>query len=220
VHRIALTSASLLLLAGCGGAGAARRGTITVAALGDSITSGSPAYDPDPAQRARLGFGHDPRSQWEYWAARKDRRLVFRNCGVFGERTDEIARRLDGCAKGADVLVVQGGINDIAQARSRYDAESNLRAMVQEGKRLGLRVAVADVLPWNNAYPAAKPQIEELNAAIHLLARQERVPLLPFYATLDDPEHPGAMKRAWTAEGDHPSIAGYRRLGELAFRLP
>ena len=29
------------------------------------------------------------------------------------------------------------------------------------------------------------------------------------------------MKAEWCNEdGDHPSIAGYRRLGELAFRLP
>ena len=160
------------------------------------------------------------RSTWEHWAAAKDGRLRFRNCGVFGQRTDESAARLDACTQGADVLIVQGGINDIAQGRSIYDAESNLRAMVQEGKRLGVRVAIADVLPWNNAYPAAKPRIAELNAAIHRLARAEHVTLLPFYATLDDPDRPGFMRKDWTAEGNHPSIAGYRRLGELAFRLP
>jgi hypothetical protein len=28
------------------------------------------------------------------------------------------------------------------------------------------------------------------------------------------------MGEAWTAEGDHPSVEGYRLLGERAFRLP
>jgi hypothetical protein len=29
------------------------------------------------------------------------------------------------------------------------------------------------------------------------------------------------MREDWThADGDHPSVAGYRRLGELAFWLP
>jgi hypothetical protein len=28
------------------------------------------------------------------------------------------------------------------------------------------------------------------------------------------------MRDEWTSDGDHPSVAGYRRLGELAFRLP
>src|SRR5438128_2017579 len=123
----------LAFLAGCGHG---RAGSITVAALGDSITSGSPGFDPDPARRAAQGWGSNPKSQWEHWAARADRRLDIRNCGIFGQRTDEIALRLAACAKGADVLVVQGGINDIAQLRSVDDAARNLRAMVREGKRL------------------------------------------------------------------------------------
>ena len=46
------------------------------------------------------------------------------------------------------------------------------------------------------------------------------MPVLPFHDTLEDPEQPGRMRDDWTFEGDHPSIAGYRLLGELAFRLP
>jgi lysophospholipase L1-like esterase len=216
--RVTLLICSFLLSAA--GCGHQRGGSITVAALGDSITSGSPGYDPDPARRAAQGWGSNPRSQWEYWAARADPQLDIRNCGIFGQRTDEIALRLEACAMGADVLVVQGGINDIAQLRSVDDAARNLRAMVREGKRLGLRVALADVLPWNNGFSAARPQILLLNARIHALAREEHVTVLPFYATLEDPSGPGRMKPEWTSDGDHPSIAGYRRLGELAFRLP
>ncbi len=46
------------------------------------------------------------------------------------------------------------------------------------------------------------------------------VPVLPFHDTLEDQKRPGRMREDWTFEGDHPSIEGYRRLGELAFRLP
>jgi lysophospholipase L1-like esterase len=189
------------------------RSRLVVAAIGDSITAGSPEYDPR--------CGGDERSQWEYWAALADSRLAFRNCGAYGERTDQIGARFDECAAGADVLVVQGGINDIAQGRALEAAAANLRAMVRRGKALGLDVAVADVLPWNNGWPEAEPQIRELNALIAELARDEDVPLLPFHDTLEDPDHPGRMKAEWThADGDHPSADGYRRLGELAFRLP
>jgi lysophospholipase L1-like esterase len=213
----------VLLLAACGGGSksAARpAGTTLVAALGDSITSGSPGYDPSRGNAALLGFGDDPQSQWEYWARQRNPRLRFRNCGVFGERTDEIARRLPACQKGAGVLVVQGGINDIAQGRPVAEAARNLRAMVARGKSLGLRVEVAELIPWNNGYPGADPKIRALNARIHALARTEHVRVLPFYATLEDRKRPGRMKEVWTADGDHPSIEGYRRLGELAFRLP
>ena len=51
------------------------------------------------------------------------------------------------------------------------------------------------------------------------IGAEEGVVVLPFHATLEDPERPGRMRPEWTDDGDHPSVAGYRRLGELAFRL-
>ena len=194
--------------------------SIVVCALGDSITAGSPGFDPDPAERKRRGFGDDPESQWQHWAALRDPRLELRNHGIYGQRTDEIAARLDGCTAGADVLVVQGGINDIAQGRPVEAAAENLRGMVWRGQELGLRVVLADVLPWNNGWPDAEPEIRRLNELVHALAREEGVPLLPFHDTLVDRDRPGRMRDEWTAEGDHPSVEGYRRLGERAFRLP
>ena len=191
-----------------------------MAALGDSITSGAPGYDPDPAARDRFGFGANPRSQYEYWAKRGDPRFEFRNCGVFGELTEQIAARLDDCVRGADVLVVQGGINDVVRGRRLELPAAHLLAMVQRGRDLGLEVLLADVLPWNNGHPQADRRIGRLNRAIHGIARDQHVPVLPFHRTLEDPERPGLMKPAWTADGDHPSVEGYRRLGELAFRLP
>lgn len=183
-----------------------------VAALGDSITAGSPLWDPDPAIRAAIGSSLDPRSQYEYWVEQRRPGVRFRNCGVFGERTDEIAARLDGCARGADVLIVQGGINDIAQMRSVTDAARNLRTMVQRGKRMELRVKLVEVLPWNNGAAAAAPRIRALNRAIAQIGREENVPVFPWYSTLEDPAAPGNMKPEWTIDGDHPSVEGYRRL--------
>ncbi len=217
-----LLVATALLLSACGGHRAAPPGnrTIVVAALGDSITAGSPAYDPDPKAAAYLGFGSDVRSQWEYWAAKADSRLDFRNCGVYGERTDQIARRLDGCARGAQVLIVQGGINDIAQGRPVEKAAANLREIVRRGRSLGLRVGLIDVLPWNNGYPAADPKIRELNRLIDAIGREEHVPVLPFHDTIEEKTRPGRMPERLTDDGDHPNVAGYKLLGERAFRLP
>ena len=89
---------------------------------------------PTPTYARGSAIELDEQSQWEYWAARKDPSLRFRNCGVYGERTDEIAKRFEACASGAEVLVVQGGINDIAQGRDVEPAAENLRALVRSGK--------------------------------------------------------------------------------------
>ena len=176
---------------------------VHVAAIGDSVTAGSP-WDDDPA----IG--------WPAAAAEADPRLRFTVRAVHGKRTDEIAEWLDSAAAGADVLVVQGGINDIAQGRSVDGAAANLQTMILRGQELGLRVAVANILPWNNGWPRAETPIGELNALIDAMG----VPVLRFHETLEDPDRPGRMRDDWTVEGDHPSVEGYRRLGRLAFRLP
>jgi lysophospholipase L1-like esterase len=189
-----------------------------VAALGDSITAGSPGYDPDPEQRRALGFGDDERSQYEYWAARAEPALRFRNCGVYGERSDEIAKRLDECAAGADALIVQGGINDIAQGYPSVQAADHLQAMVARGGELGLAVFLANVLPWNNGHPRADPAIAELNRLIGHVGADEGVPVLDFHEAIADPGRPALMAPDLTSDGDHPSVAGYRLLGELVAR--
>ena len=214
-----MTVIGVLALAGCGGSGSPEPATL-IATLGDSITAGSPGFDPDPQLRDVLGFGADEKSQWQYWAQKAHPDLRFRNCGVYGQRTDEIALRLDGCAKDANVLIVQGGINDIVQGRPVEKAAENLRRMVERGKALGLRVALVELLPWNNGYPEADPKIRALNELIHGIAKDEQVPVLPFYSTLEDPDRPGRMREEWTSDGDHPSVDGYRLLGERAFRQP
>ena len=194
-------------------------GRIVVAALGDSITAGTPRWDPDPEVRGTM-TGLDERHQWPWWAAQGDPRLELRNHGVNFERTDEIAARFEAAVDGADVLVVQGGINDLVQGREPEQAAANLHELVRRGRQRALRVAVVEVLPWNNGYPDGDAPIRRLNRLIGELAAEEGAPVLPFYSTLEDPDRPGRMHADWTDDGNHPSLEGHRRLGELAFRLP
>jgi lysophospholipase L1-like esterase len=191
---------------------------IRLSALGDSITAGNPGYDPDPARQPFEG--DDPESQYLYWAAQADPRIEFRNHGVGGETTAEIVRRFDDAAADADVLIVQGGINDVVHGLDVEEAAANLRSLVRRAKEVGLGVVVPNVLPWNNGYPDADPKIRRLNELIAALGAEEGVDVLPFYETLEDDDRPGRMREDWTPDGNHPSVSGHRRLGEIAFRLP
>src|SRR5215470_13860920 len=134
---------------------------IVVAVVGDSISAGSPLWDPDEAVRARLA-APDERSQWQFWAARADRRLEFRTTAVYGERTDQIARRLDLVLADADVLVVQGGINDVVQRRPLDESARDIETMLARGRDAGVALAVADVLPWDNGDDHAAATIRRL----------------------------------------------------------
>jgi lysophospholipase L1-like esterase len=196
-----------------------RAALTVVVCIGDSITAGSPLWDPDPIVRDGIDTP-DERSQWEWWAARRHPGFEFRNHGVCGERTDEIAARFDDAARGASSLVVQGGINDVVQARPVEEAARNLAGMVERGRRLGLRVALVDVLPWNNGDLRAANDITRLNVLIRTIADGLGVPVLAFHDTLVDPARPHRMRDEWTDDGNHPSVEGHRLLGESAFRQP
>jgi len=192
---------------------------VIIASIGDSITAGSPLWDPDPRAREEIAEP-DERSQWQWWAAPTRPQLEFRNHGVNGERTDQIAARLNEALNGAEALVVQGGINDVVQGRSVENAAANLTGMVERAQELGFRVALADVLPWNNGDDRAAQDIIRLNELVHAIAGRLGVPLLPFHDTLVDPEQPYRMRHDWTDDGNHPSVEGHRLLGERAFVLP
>jgi lysophospholipase L1-like esterase len=180
---------------------------VIVGVVGDSISAGSPLWDPDPAVRAGIARP-DERSQWQWWAARADPQLDFRTRAVYGRRTDEIAAFVDDVLDGVDVLVVQGGINDVVQGHPVGSAAGNLAAIVERGRALGLPVALADVLPWPGGDDRAARDIAALNVLVHAI---EGVTLLPFHDTL-------APLDGWSDDGDHPSVEGHRRLGEAAAR--
>jgi lysophospholipase L1-like esterase len=192
---------------------------IVVAVAGDSISAGSPLWDPDPIVRAQIA-APDERSQWQWWASRADARVEFRTTAVYGERTDQIALRLERVLPGADVLVVQGGINDVVQRRPLEEAARNLESMLERGRAARLAVAVADVLPWNNGDSAAAQEIVRLNELIRELATAAGVPVLAFRDTLADPADPSRMRDGLSDDGDHPSVEGHRLLGEQAFSVP
>ena len=230
--------AAVVVLAGCGGGGDATTTAATttqrlgtgntfgprldahrVAALGDSINAGSPLWDPDPAFRAQIaasvGGSPDERSQWEYWYQRAHPGVSVGNCGVFGERVEEIEARLEACVGDAETVVVQGGINDIAQGAGIAGAVAHLTSMVATLRREGREVLLVEVLPWNNGYPQAAPEIDALNERIRALGRSAGVRVLPWFAALEDRAAPGRMQRSLTIDGDHPSVAGYKRLAAL-----
>lgn len=180
-----------------------------VAVVGDSISAGSPLWDPDPGVRAKIAHP-DERSQWQWWAAQRDPQLDFRTRAVNGKRTDEITAFVDDVLDGAEALVVQGGINDIVQRHSLDAAARNLAAIVRRGLDAGIPVALADVLPWPRGDERAARDIVRLNElidAIHGVAR------LRFHDTL------AQLAAPWSDDGDHPSVEAHRLLGDEAARV-
>jgi lysophospholipase L1-like esterase len=97
---------------------------------------------------------------------------------------------------------------------------ANLRGMVEAAKEENLDVALANLLPYNAACPRSGPVIDDMNRRIDGIGEAQGVTVLRFHETLEDPQDPCRMKAEWTDDEIHPSVEGYRRLGELAFVPP
>ena len=121
-----MTLSAVLVLAGCG-ASSTSAPTTLVATLGDSITAGSPGYDPDPRMRETLGFGADEKSQWQYWAQKAHPACASATAASTASAPTRSPGDWTSARRTREVLVVQGGINDIAQGRPVETAAENLR---------------------------------------------------------------------------------------------
>ena len=69
-----------------------------------------------------------------------------------------------------------------------------------------------------NGDARAAEDIQRLNELIGKAAAGVGATLLPFHDTLVDSADPSGMAAGLTDDGDHPSIAGHRLLGELVAR--
>ena len=92
--------------------------------------------------------------------------LVFRNHGVNGQRTDEIAARLDAQPQAPTCSSYRAASTTSPRAGRSSPRPRTCARMVRRGKELGLRVAIANLLPWNNGWPEWKGRSELLNRLI------------------------------------------------------
>src|SRR3954469_10053861 len=124
---------------------------ITIVALGDSTTAGTPAYK-SPIEAPPDGAG-DVESQYAYWLMQTHPEWRVLNRGVNGERTDQIRARFarDAAQPKPGVVVIIGGVNDIYQGRSAESTERELEAMYEAAHAARIAVIAGSIIPFNTA---------------------------------------------------------------------
>jgi lysophospholipase L1-like esterase len=102
---------------------------ITIVALGDSTTAGTPGFK-SPLEAPPNGSGN-VESQYAYWLARAHSDWQVLNRGVDGQRSDQIRARFarDTVQAAPDVAVIIAGVNDIYQGRAAAAVERELEAI-------------------------------------------------------------------------------------------
>jgi len=179
----------------------AAAGTVTIAALGDSLTQGYGL----PAEQ-----GFVP--QLEAWLAEQGADVALINAGVSGDTTAGGAARVAWTlSDGVDAMIVTLGGNDLLRGLAPEVTRANLEIILQEAQKAGVPVLLIGMQAPGNYGPAYKAAFDaaypELAAAYGTLYTES------FFAGLEGlRDDPGAMTRYMQPDGIHPSAEGVERI--------
>ena len=201
---------SVLILAGASCARA--ESEMTILALGDSTTAGTPGFR-SPVEVPPDGEGNE-QSQYAYWVRQRHPEWHLLNRGVNGERTDQILRRFESDLPvlRPKVVVVLAGVNDLYQGYPPEQVEKNLENIYQLALQAHVRVVACTILPYNSASPAVLDRMRRVNRWIRETSARERLGFCDLFSVVENPARPGTLIS--TADGLHPDVEGYRKMGE------
>lgn len=185
------------------------RPPIRIVALGDSTTAGTPGFR-SPVEAPPNGTG-DETSQYAYWLMKAHPQWDVVNCGVDGERSDQILARFerDVAARRPRVVVIIAGVNDVYQGRAAAFVTTQLASMYARAAEAGIAVVAGSIIPYNTATPEQNARMHEINDWI----RGQRG--ITFVETRAAVAASGSADTlAESPDGLHPSPAGYRRMAE------
>jgi lysophospholipase L1-like esterase len=184
-----------------------------IVCLGDSTTAGTPLFK-SPVEAPPAGDG-DERSQFAYWLRRAHPDWRVLNCGVNGERSDQIAARFDrdALARRPRVVVIIAGVNDVYQGLAADRVTAQLGAMYDRARHAGVAVVAGAIVPYNTATPDQNARMHAINAWIReSAANRDGLWFVDTRAAAADPLD--ADRLAGSPDGLHPDIDGYRRMAE------
>jgi acyl-CoA thioesterase I len=173
----------------------------TIVCFGDSLTA---------------GFGLDPGRSYPDLLQRELVRQGYRyrvvNMGVSGDTTqDGLARLPMVLAEHPQIVVLEFGANDGLRGQPVSVAEQNQARIIEALQKAGARVVLAGITLPPNYGPE---YLNRFNAMYPELAKQYRLPLLPFLLA-DVAAKPNLMQR----DGLHPNAEGTRLVAQNVLRV-
>lgn len=212
-----------LLLAALSGSAHAAAGSedrpreLTIVALGDSTTAGTP-YFLSPLEAPPAGLGN-PAGQYSHWLMKARPGWRVLNRGINGERSDEIRARFerDVVAAKPRYVVILAGVNDAYQGLPEKTTRENLLWMYRRAKSAGIIPVAASIPPFSAASAAQARRIRSLNAWIARHARNEGLAFCDLHKAAADPGNPDRLKGS--PDGLHPDVDGYRVMAEALAAL-
>jgi len=183
---------------------------ITIVALGDSTTAGTPAFK-SPIEAPPNGSGN-AESQYAHWLTKAHPDWQVLNRGVNGERSDQIRARFarDAAQAAPDVVVIIGGVNDVYQGRPAASIERELEAMYRAAAAAKIVVVAGSIIPYNTATAEQNRCMHAVNDWIRQFVERHDGSMV-FCDTRVAVETPGQPDRLVSSPDDlHPSPEGYK----------
>lgn len=182
---------------------------VTIVALGDSTTAGTPGYL-SPLEAPPSGAGN-LESQYSYWLMQTHADWQVVNRGVNGERSDQIRARFARHVLDAkpSVVVIIAGVNDVYQGRAAEVVERELEAMYDAARAARIPVVAGTILPYNPAGAGENARMRAVNEWIRdYAAHHAEIIFCDTRAAVSAAGQPDRLVSS--PDGLHPSPDGYR----------
>lgn len=186
---------------------------------GDSITDGNRGRSADPNHI--LGHGYAFLIAAQHGAAFPERKLVFLNRGISGNKVTDLEARWqkDTLELKPDLLSILVGVNDNGRAPLEL-FEPTYDKLLEQAKAASPKIKFVLMepfcLPVGHTLERGEPWVAELNERRKLvaqLAQKYEAALVPCQKVFDD-----ATKRApadyWIWDGIHPTYSGHQLLAD------
>jgi len=150
--------------------------------------------------------------------------------GISGQTTPQFLLRFrhDVINLHPKIVVINGGINDIAENTGPYDHDvtfSHIQSMAELAMSNNIKVILTSVMPasgipWRLDIKNTPDKIIALNNSIREYARQKNIPYLDYYASMvDEKNEKKAMIADYTTDGVHVTEAGYKVMEKLVKQM-
>jgi len=145
--------------------------------------------------------------------------------GIGGQTTPQMLSRFraDVVELKPQVVVINGGINDIATNSGTYDFEftfGSIQSMAEIAHANGIKVILTSVLPasqipWRKEIPAVPAKIDQLNAAMKEYCVKNGFTYVDYYSQLVSKDGSKGMPEQYTIDGVHVNVAGYEVMEKI-----
>jgi lysophospholipase L1-like esterase len=145
--------------------------------------------------------------------------------GIGGQTTPQMLSRFraDVVALKPQVVVINGGINDIAVNSGPYDFEftfGSIQSMAEIAHANGIKVILTSVLPasgipWRKEITAVPAKVDQLNAAIKAWCAEKGFAYVNYYSQMVSNDGSKGMLEQYTTDGVHVTASGYEVMEKI-----